>query len=65
MNVTKIKTLKDGQIQIEWEKQNEAGSTGEFSLVCADRPSPEFVDALRRMTKYVCEICEFPEEWEF
>lgn len=64
MQFTKIKQTKDGKVHLEYQKQNQFddGKYDEFTIRCADKPLPEFEQALQGLAKYVIEICEFVDD---
>lgn len=55
--VTKVKW--DGsRVRIEYQKERTDGLSDDYTLNCADRPSPAFLNAMNALADDVVEICE-------
>lgn len=57
---TKIK-FDGSRVSLFYEVSRKDGDPDEFTLCCADRPAPEFDQALQALRSDVVGICELPE----
>jgi hypothetical protein len=58
--------FKDGRVEIKQIEEESAGDTEnckEIIFKCAEAPSKDFVDAMKRLVPHVRKILELPEDW--
>jgi len=64
MKIHKVKSKKNA-ITIKYDVTNgQTGDPDEFSFTCHDRALPAFYEEFVRLAPQVCDICEFPDDYE-
>lgn len=64
MRFNKIKISKDGRYRFEYEVTKNDGENDEFTYSSKDKPRPEFLTALNKLTPFAVKICELPSSYE-
>lgn len=63
MRFKKIKLMKEGKVQAEYEMKNAKGGMDEYSFSCGDEPKLSFRKAIDELAQDVIEICELPKDY--